>query len=350
MTFQEVDALFSGDEGKTIREAFRKLYANLRMRGDRTAVGVSGGSDSDVMVDMIYVLEPEKSFPHAEIHYVWFDTGLEYGATKEHLAFLEQKYGITIERRRAKVPVPLGCKTYGLPFLSKQVSQYISRLQAHGFKWEDEPFDALYARYPKCKAALRWWCNEWGEDSRMNINRYRGLKEFMAANPPDFMISDECCHGAKKDVAYDYLAEIHADLNIVGVRKAEGGARATAYTSCFSEAPKRGCAAQLRPLFFLSDRDKELYCQKRGVVHSALYESYGFVRTGCACCPFGRKFEEELKIAQWIDPKLAVAAKNIFGPSYEYTRAYRQFRATRNVGKHTDMEQISIFDNEEEAT
>jgi len=341
--------LFPGEECETIRDAVRKLHANLKFRAERTVVSISGGSDSDVMLDMVRTLEPEKNYPEAELHYVWFNTGLEYTATKQHLCDLEAKYGITIERRRAKTPVPKGCKDHGLPFLSKQVSAYLGRLQAHGFNfslWGNESFNFLYSMYPDCKAALRFWCNEWGEGSRMNISCYRLLKEFMIANPPQFRISDKCCNGAKKDASHDYIREINATLNMVGVRRAEGGVRATVYTSCFSEASKRGDIAQFRPLFFFTDEDKERYCQIRSVTHSDLYEKYGFVRTGCACCPFGSRFEDELQTAAELDPGLCRAANTIFGPSYEYTRAYRKFKIQQDEYAKRTPGQVCLWDKE----
>ena len=334
--------LFPEKEYPNINSAFRKLHANLMFRSERAMVSISGGADSDVMLDMIQALNPAKNYPFAEIHFVWFDTGIEYTATKQHLKDLEEKYGITIERKRAKTPVPPGCKTWGQPFISKQISQYISRLQAHGFQWEDEPFEVLYDRYPNCKAALRWWCNAFGVGSMVNIERCRLLKEFMVENPPQFPISDGCCKGAKKDVAHDYMKELKATINMVGIRKAEGGARATAYNSCFSEPSKKGEAAKFRPLFYFADQDKEFYCQRRGVVHSDLYEKYGFKRTGCACCPFGSRFEQELQAAEQLDSGLAAAAKNIFGAAYEYTRAYREFKAKREAERKAQG-QTSLF-------
>lgn len=69
-------------------------------------VSVSGGADSDVMMDMIERI----GYPLSKVHYVFFDTGIEFAATKEHLKFLESKYGVEIERYRAKVPVPMGVK------------------------------------------------------------------------------------------------------------------------------------------------------------------------------------------------------------------------------------------------
>ena len=81
-------------------------------------VSVSGGADSDIVLDLVERI----GYPLSEVHYAFFDTGLEFAATKRHLEYLEQKYGITIERYRAKIPVPLGVKKYGVPFLSKKIS------------------------------------------------------------------------------------------------------------------------------------------------------------------------------------------------------------------------------------
>lgn len=44
---------------------------------------------------------------------MWFDTGLEYEATKRHIKELELKYGIEIEPYKADVPIPISCNRYG---------------------------------------------------------------------------------------------------------------------------------------------------------------------------------------------------------------------------------------------
>ena len=77
MGVEQMLELFSGDENRTIQDAFRKLHANLKFRAERTVVAISGGSDSDVMLDMVRALEPEKNYPEAKLFYVWFNTGLE---------------------------------------------------------------------------------------------------------------------------------------------------------------------------------------------------------------------------------------------------------------------------------
>lgn len=304
----------------TIFDSFVKSAPKIETKR-KIVCSISGGSDSDIMLDIISKLDAEK-----KVKYIFFDTGIEYQATKEHLEYLEQKYGIVIERIKAITPVPTGCRKYGVPFWSKHASEMIERLQKSNFKWEDKPLDELLAEYPKCKVALRWWCNDFGEWSRFNINFIRGLKEYMIAHPPTFRISNKCCKGAKKDNAKKYLTEYDADLNLVGIRKAEGGARSAAYKSCFDIAREKETWDNYRPIFWYSDKDKEEYEELFGVTHSACYCEYELKRTGCAGCPFGKDFEAELEVIQQNEPKLYKAVNNIFGESYEYTRNFLKFR------------------------
>ena len=299
------------------------ILSNKLKSYDNILVSVSGGADSDIMLDMVSKFSDGKN-----IKYVFFDTGLEYVATKEHLKYLEKKYNITIERVKAVKPIPMACRQYGQPFLSKRVSNMIKRLQTNNFKWEDEDFNTLYKKYPRCKVALKWWCNAWekskkGYDSQFNISNNKWLKEFMVANPPDFPISDECCEWGKKKPAYIYKVANDIELSLQGIRKAEGGARAVRYTSCFSDDIKG--VAEFRPIFWYKDEDKELYENTYNVTHSKCYTKYGLKRTGCAGCPFGNNFEQELEVIKEYEPKLYIAVNKIFGDSYEYTRKYREF-------------------------
>ncbi len=309
-----------------IQSAFAKAYTKFReLNGDpgpyeRIMVSVSGGWDSDVMLDMIERI----GYAPGTVRYVFFDTGIEFKATKDHLDELEAKYGIKIERIPAKMACAAAVKKYGVPFLSKNISEYIHRLQMHNFKWEDKSFEELYAEYPNCKAALRWWCNRWGEGSQKNISRRAYLKEFMISNPPPVPISNMCCQKSKKDTAAERAKTYNPDLDCQGVRKAEGGQRATAYSGCFDE--NVGEADKFRPIYWFSDADKLAYTATYGVCRSRCYTKYGLKRTGCACCPFGRDFEHELEAAKEHEPALYTVALAIFGKSYEYTRKYKAFR------------------------
>ena len=172
-----------GPASSAIVDAMIITSAKIR-NYDKPLLSISGGSDSDIMLDMCWRLDPLK-----KITYKFVNTGIEYEATKRHIKFLEQKYGIEIEELKATIPVPLGCRTYGVPFLTKHVSEMISRLQKHNFKWENEEFEILLERYPNCKSALKWWCNQHinpkSKYSSMNINKHLLLKEFIIQNLPD---------------------------------------------------------------------------------------------------------------------------------------------------------------------
>lgn len=311
---------------------YMKAYHYINSpRYKKIMVSISGGSDSDIVLDICYRCDKDN-----KCEYVWFDTGLEYQATKDHLKYLENKYSITINPYKAIKPIPTACREYGQPFLSKFVSLCIGTLQNHEFKWEDEPLDVLLERYCVwndkkqdyfgCKSALTWWCNGNGEKSRFNIKQNKWLKEFMIENPPSFKISHKCCNYAKKNVAYNLIKEFGYELNIVGIRKGEGGARASAYKNCFDE--KEGKFDNYRPIFWYKNSDKEEYEKYFNIKHSRCYTEYGFKRTGCACCPFGfyGGLKEELKITKQYEPKLHKAICNVFHDSYEYSKQFEKFK------------------------
>lgn len=338
---------FDGLKNKTIIDniviAWSKINSPLYKK---IGCSISGGSDSDIVLDIV-----TKCDIHKKVRYFWYNTGLEYQATKEHLKYLENKYSINIERERAIMPIPLSCKELGQPFISKRASENISRLQKHNFKWEDEEYDVLVEKYPNCKCALKWWCNKYeanedGIKSSFDIERNKLLKEFMVENPPNFKISAKCCDYAKKKLVKNLIKNHHLDLNIYGVRKAEGGQRATAYKSCFSSETKSG-VAEYRPIFWYTDKDKEDYEKNQNIIHSDCYTKYGMKRTGCACCPCGHVnngLEKELDVLKIHEPLLYKAVNNIFKESFEYTRKYYEFRGKKESEEKQIEGQTTVFD------
>lgn len=327
---------------------------------DNIVCSVSGGSDSDIMIDLFCRINKDK------VTFVFFDTGLEYNATKKHIKYLEEKYDIKIITIKAEKPIPITCRDYGQPFISKQISEFIQRLQKFNFKFEDETFEVLlnkycikasseledylnlerkkscenknykgkykkysYTRYgwfKGCVASLRWWCNEWGPDSRFNISYKNGLKEFMHLNPPCFKISPKCCKYAKKDPIHKFINSNDFDLDCYGVRKSEKGARSSAYKNCFTDNSVKGKVDEYRPLFWYKDDTKKAYEEFFNITHSDCYTVYGLKRTGCVGCPYNKKFESELEIIKKYEPNLYIAVNNIFKDSYQYTRDYLLFK------------------------
>lgn len=186
-----------------VQESMIKMFDQICEHA-KIMCSISGGYDSDILLDMIIRCGGKE-----KTTFVFNNTGLEYDATKDHIKYLEDVYGIKIVELKPKKTIPNCCREYGVPFWSKYVSGMIFRLQKHGFQWENGTLDELVLKYPKCRAALRWWCNDFktktGRISRFNIEHVNKLKEFMILNPPNFKISADCCNWSKKRPSHEFL-------------------------------------------------------------------------------------------------------------------------------------------------
>lgn len=305
--FKESVAMTTG----TIGAAMLKCNLVLKQH-KRVAVSISGGSDSDIMLDMIERCRRDE-YVDCEIRYLWIDTGLEYQATKDHIDYLEKHYGITIDRVKPKKPIPLCVKEYGVPFVSKYVSEHLHRLQIHDFGWEDLPLDELKKKYPKVSQHDgKWWGNARAfHQYRIDYNKW--LKEFLVENGLDMAVSAVCCDYAKKKPAKKFRKDMNADLECVGLRQSEGGIRASAYKNCFDDYGDPTKMNKFRPIWYLTNEDKRQYEELFGIVHSRCYTEYGLKRTGCVGCPFSRNVNAELEIIKRFEPKLYAACIKIFG-------------------------------------
>jgi hypothetical protein len=259
---------------------------------------------------------------------------LEFDATLRHIAEAEQAYGVTIERIRPRKSIPAACRENGIPFICKDVSEMISRLQKHGFDWLDLPENATEEKYGRCKSALDWYFSRRPPSvngkSKYDIKRFKLLREFIMSSPPDFSVSDKCCDYAKKNVANEFDKAFKPDLKIIGMRQAEGGRRAGSVKNCFTAASDT-VIANYRPLWYWTDEDKRIYKEWRGIRYSDCYEIWGFSRTGCVGCPCSSKVLKELQIAEQYEPNKVKAAYAVFGKSYEYKEAYNSFKKNGGV-------------------
>jgi 3'-phosphoadenosine 5'-phosphosulfate sulfotransferase (PAPS reductase)/FAD synthetase len=307
-----------------IEDTYAKMGAVLsEYDPSKVMVSYSGGSDSDIVMHLL------RNSGH-NVKSVFYDTGIEYQATKDHIQYMISQ-GFEIDTIKASIPVPVSNLRYGHPFISKMVSDTISRLQKHGFDFRVEgrkSFQELLLMFPKSKAALRWWCNEFGENSQFNISQHKYLKEFLIEYGLPFKVSGMCCDGAKKKPSKKYFAEKGIDLVIMGIRKSEGGARSSAYKNCYVQESHYPYSMYF-PLFWWKNGTKELYESEHNVIHSKCYTEYGLKRTGCAGCPFNKHFDQELESIEKYEPKLTKGISNIFQPSYEWTRKYREYVRSR---------------------
>ena len=293
-------------------------------------VSVSGGADSDVMLDLV---ERVRTVAPCEVCYAFFDTGMEYRAAKEHIAWLESRYGVEISRVRARKSIPVACREFGVPFLSKHVSEMVERMQRVGFDWRDGTTDELAAAYPDSVSAMKWWTNantRTGEPGWFDIGSITWLKEFMLEHPPTFAVSSRCCEWVKKRPSRELERDIGADVRLVGVRRAEGGVRA-AHATCFHA---RDGVDLYKPLFWLGDTDRAAYERMFGIEHSDCYALWGFRRTGCVGCPFNSRCLSEVAAVERYEPTLARAARKVFADSYAYTALWHDYRDWRRCGMH----------------
>lgn len=99
----------------------------------------SGGSDSDILIDLIE--RTRQMFNNAVGHealkpvkYVFFNTGLEMQATKDHVKAAAEKYGVEIEECRPKINIVKAVREHGIPFMSKRFSQALGDWQKRVFQ------------------------------------------------------------------------------------------------------------------------------------------------------------------------------------------------------------------------
>ena len=304
----------------------------------------SGGSDSDILIDLIERTRVKYSFIDP-VKYVFFNTGLEMKATKDHVKATAQKYGVEIEEVRPKTNIVNATRKCGLPFVSKIMSQGLEEWQKKGVplsiadEYAQEEDKAakrqeLRERYPKCESLINFLCccNAAGEprpNIQLVINSSKYMLDFIKENPPDFQISAKCCDYCKKKPAH----AVQKDYSIVitGERRDEGGMRSVPRKDntalCFTETSFG--KYRFRPLYYVSDADKAWYKETYGIRHSDAYEVYGLTRTGCCGCPISHKAVEDLALIEPYEPNVVKAAWAIFGKSYEYRKKYVAYKRDR---------------------
>lgn len=148
-------------------EAIKSIIAKRLREHPNTICSYSGGSDSDIMIDLIE--RTREIFELPPIKYVFFNTGLEMKATRDHVKYVAKKYGVEIEERRPEINIVRATRKYGIPFVSKIMSGGLSEWQKKGVPLSiadeyDQAEDKaakrkeLKERYPKCESLINFLC------------------------------------------------------------------------------------------------------------------------------------------------------------------------------------------------
>lgn len=335
--------------------AIMSIIAKRLTEHPRAICSYSGGSDSDIMIDLIERTRMVFNLP--PVVYVFFNTGLEMQATKDHVKATAAKYRVEIREERPKISIVQSARIHGIPFVSKIMSGGLSDWQKKGIplsiaeeyeKAEDKATKRkeLKERYPKCESVINFLCccNSAGEprpNIQLVINSSKYMRDFINEYPPNFKISAKCCDYCKKDIAHKVQKDF--DMVITGERRDEGGMRSVprkdCTTMCFTETASG--QFRLRPLYYVSDKDKAWYKEAYGIKYSDAYEVYGLTRTGCCGCPISYRAVEDLEKIRPYEPNVVKAAWNIFGASYEYRKKYNKYKKER---MEEEKKQRSNFD------
>jgi hypothetical protein len=274
---------------------------------------------------------------------------------------MAEKYGVEIEEVRPAVGIVQATRKYGQPFVSKIMSYGLDEWQkkevplsiVDEFNQADDKEQKrqeLRERYPKCESVINFLCcctskGELRPNIQLVINSSKYMLDFIKEYPPDFKISAKCCDYCKKQVAHNVQKDY--EMIITGERRDEGGMRSVPRsgeentTMCFSETSKG--QFRLRPLYYVSDSDKEWYKKTWDIKYSDAYEVYGMKRTGCCGCPISYRATEDLELIKPYEPNLVKAAWNVFGDSYRYRQKYIEYKAKKATNEKQVNGQIDVW-------
>ena len=351
-------------------QAIQGIAATRLKQHPNAICSYSGGADSDILIDLIE--RARELFNLPPVKYVFFNTGLEMQATKDHVKATAEKYGVEIEEVRPKVNIVQATRTHGVPFVSKIMSAGLEGWQKKEIplsiydefnQAEDKAAkrQELKERYPKCEATINFicCCNSKGEprpNIQLVINANKYMLDFIKECPPDFPISAKCCDYCKKQPAH--RVQNGYEMIITGERRDEGGMRSVprseqwneTNTMCFAETSDG--KYRFRPLYYVTDKDKAWYKDYYGITYSDAYEVYGLTRTGCCGCPISYKAVDDLEKIRPYEPNVVKAAWNIFGKSYEYRQKYVAYKEQRKVEDKRNKAvknslQLNLFEGDE---
>ena len=350
-------------------QAIQGIVATRLRQHPNAVCSYSGGADSDILIDLIE--RTRELFNLPPVKYVFFNTGLEMKATKDHVKATAEKYGVEIEEVRPKINIVQASREHGIPFVSKIMSAGLEGWQKKEIPISiyDEYNQAedkvakrkeLKERYPKCENTINFLCccNSKGEprpNIQLVINSSKYMLDFIREYPPDFQVSAKCCNCCKKQAAH--RVQKGYDMIITGERRDEGGMRSVprseqwneTNTMCFSE--QANGQFRFKPLYYVTDKDKAWYKEYYNIRYSDAYEVYGLTRTGCCGCPISHKAVDDLEKIRPYEPNVVKAAWNIFGKSYEYRQKYNEYKAKRmseaKQAKQSTSAQMSFEDVED---
>lgn len=287
-----------------------RLIEWYQLHNNKCFVAFSGGKDSTVVADLTAqvckVLDCKLT--------LWFsDTGLEFPEIKQHVKsfaeWLRGKYDIEVDliidfpkdKNGKRITFTKVIEQYGYPLITKQVAEYVYRVQRNGF---------INHKTGQKSRAAQAFDNELlldnGNKSRFNMPKWKYLLD------ADFKISNKCCDVMKRKPAEKYM-QSSGQYQILGTMAEESMNRTREWLH-------NGCnitgssTPSSRPISFWTNQDVLAYIATNAIPTASVYgeiifdekskklKTTGEERTGCVWCGFGAYHEsrpnrfERLKI------------------------------------------------------
>lgn len=289
----------------TLFDRLEMISKTINANGEnKFYVSYSGGKDSVVLSRLIDMALPNNSIPR-----VYINTGIEY---KDMVDFVtdQAKIDPRIVMIRPSKPIISVLKEYGYPFKSKEHSNYLSIYQHSGLTKTPRNYVGLGTKTsficPKCL-------------------RYQFTPNF------NIKVSDKCCSKLKKQPAAKWAKEHNKTIVITGMRRGEGGVRASRTSGCAIFNDKRSLV-KFHPLFPVSEAFEEWFIESENLKLCKLYyPPFNFKRTGCKGCPFALDLKDQLEIMKQYLPAEEAQCELIWQPIYS---EYRRINYRLGVDKH----------------
>lgn len=287
-------------------------------------ISYSGGKDSNVLSELIDISIPKNKIPR-----VYADTGIELKSVREFVndrAKVDDRFIIV----KPRVPIKKMLEEVGYPFKSKYHSSIVEKYQRFG------PDNATVQGYLFPRNGGRYMRTQCPK-----ALEYQFTEEFK------LKVSDKCCDELKKKPLTKFQKENNKPYSITGLMRAERGRRANAQCLVFDNNK----LTNFQPLVVMTKEWEDWFIDKYNVrLPSVYYPPYNFTRTGCVCCPFAVKLQEELDTLEKYSPNEKKLAEAIWKPVYdEYRRIGFRLRSDTKREKfrsiHEDETSIVDFYN-----
>lgn len=259
-------------------------------------ISFSGGKDSTVLSHLIDIALPNNQIPR-----LFINTGIEY---KDIVLFVKE---LSKEDKRIKIissgiNIKNMLENEGYPFKSKQHSHNLAIYYNNKDK----------ADYPK---SIKSYLGLVGSNTLFKCPKmleYNFTKEFK------LHCSDKCCYRLKKEVAAKWQKENEKNIILTGMRKGEGGQRAS--IGCI--VVEKDKLKKFHPLLVVSEEWEEMFIKENNIKLCKLYyPPYNFKRTGCKGCPFSLDLQHQLDIMKELLPSEYKQCISLWKPVYaEYRR------------------------------